>query len=142
LVQRPIGIPKRRLQQNLHRHRAKELNHALSNLIAFRLIARDADGMLALPPAVHDTLRQLGFGVSRPPAVRAWRVGRARPATKTQRLAWLRSYLRPAVGTPEWGKWMLAKRGGYARQRQCRAFGINPWEAGTRRRLELKHLRE
>lgn len=55
--------------------------------------------------------------------------------THAQRQALLRRYARPPVGTSEWGKWMLAKRGGYARQRQCRALGVNPSRAANAARL-------
>ena len=35
----------------------------------------------------------------------------------------------------DWGKRMLAKRAGYARQRQCRALGIHPTARATAARL-------
>jgi hypothetical protein len=40
----------------------------------------------------------------------------------------------PPVGTSDWGRAMLAKRGGLARQRQCRELGIHPTAEATRAR--------
>src|SRR5262249_20352012 len=50
---------------------------------------------------------------------------------------------RLAVNPPDsnWGKQMLAKRGGYARQRLARARGINPTEKATRVRLARQRRR-
>src|SRR5437773_8147487 len=39
-----------------------------------------------------------------------------------------------------WGKRMLAKRAGYARQRQCRRTGVHPTEKATRLRLLRRGL--
>src|SRR5712692_3373806 len=62
---------------------------------------------------------------------------------------WLRAILcgqarRLAVNPPSsaWGRKMLAKRGGYARQRQARAHGINPTEKATRVRLAKQRRRK
>jgi formiminotransferase-cyclodeaminase len=48
----------------------------------------------------------------------------------------------PPVGTSAWGRSMLAKQGGLARQRQCRALGINPTAEATARRLELRRINQ
>jgi hypothetical protein len=47
----------------------------------------------------------------------------------------VRDYLQRHRRSSDWGKWMLAKRGGYARQRQCRALGIDPTAQATAARM-------
>jgi hypothetical protein len=41
----------------------------------------------------------------------------------------------PPIATSDWGRSMRAKKGGYARQRQCRALGIHPTAPATTARL-------
>jgi hypothetical protein len=44
------------------------------------------------------------------------------------------------VGTSAWGHSMRSKKGGYARQRQCRALGIHPTAKATA--VRLKNLKK
>src|SRR5262245_33412079 len=107
------------LQHRMHRIPAKRLNRGLQGLLWVGVIARQEnwvvvaeDGKEALVGAV--------FGVSRSKDERALTRRGNKPRARRPKPAL------PPVGTSDWGCSMLAKRGGYARQRLCRNQGINP----------------
>jgi hypothetical protein len=108
---------------------------------------------------VREALRQADFGVSRPAQPRAQtdRGATGRKHARQRRRRYYESrdgrlHVMPAlvrgrrslppVGTSSWGRSMLAKKGGLARQRQCRALGIHPTAEATARRLELRLINQ
>ena len=153
------SVRKRTLQQRLRRLPATGLNRALSGLIGRGVITRDG-AWLVLVSEARTALFNAGIGVRRARGARALAEGRERQRPRERqktrargsRQVWHRDrYGRllampahgknsrrpvPPVGTSDWGRSQLARRGGLAAQRRYRAEGRCPTEAATRARLE------
>jgi hypothetical protein len=145
LLRQPDGRSKKRaLQQRMERLRAVRFNSTLQELITRGVIHRDGT-TLSLSAELYSALLQAGLAVRHRPQAPT----QARKQKPRKRLFYEdrdghvrslpasthgRRTLAPA-GTSLWGRQMLAKRGGLARQRQCRALGINPTAAATAARL-------
>jgi hypothetical protein len=127
----PEPVRRRHFQRALHRLRATRFNQALTGLVAAGLVICQ-DGCLIVPAEVRTAARDLGIGVRRPAPRRAWRRPQRQRLSRHEQV---RRYLQRHKGSSDWGKWMLAKRGGYARQAQCRALGIHPTAKATAARL-------
>ena len=154
-------IRKRDLQQLLHRIPAVRLNRALNSLIAAGILVREG-AYVTLPAHVRSVLLRPGVLVNQrlvPRALAPQRdEGRLRSArhptharelpggdsgwSQYSRIAVRRRRPLPRVGTSAWGRSMLAKRGGYARQQQCRVRGINPMAKATFVRLSRQRRRK
>ena len=148
LFRQPDGRSKKRaLQQRMERLRAVRFNSTLQELITIGVIHRDGT-TLSLSAELHSGLLQAGLAVTRSHHPRT----QARKPKPRKRLFYEdrdghvrcvpafthgRRTLAPA-GTSKWGRQMLAKRGGLARQRQCRLRKINPTAAATAARLRRK----
>ena len=145
LFRQPDGrSQKRALQQRMERLRAVRFNSTLQELITRGVIHRDGT-TLSLSVELYSALLQAGLAVTHPKNPRT----QARKPKPRKRLFYEdrdghvrcvpaythgRRTLAPA-GTSKWGRQMLAKRGGLARQRLCRAHGLNPTAAATAVRL-------
>jgi hypothetical protein len=166
LLRRPeTGIRKRTLQQTLHRLQAARLNRVLKALIEAGFVSI-VNGCLTLPIPVRSLLRRPGILVSRPIPARALTIRRGEtrlnratdrrfaPGTReNERLPFAQLQGRTTTSSPRrprrlpprrtsaWGRSMRAKKGGYARQQQCRLLGINPTEKATMVRLARQKLK-
>ena len=150
LARRPADwLPKRELQQRLHRVPAPRFNTALDGLVGRGLVLRDGR-RIALRKGVQEVLLEAGLVVNRRTrthAIADRAVRRHRPLRRMRYVEtvdgtsyWQPLFVNgkrtlPPVGTSAWGRSMAAKRGGYARQKQCRALGIHPTAKATAVRL-------
>jgi len=135
--------PKRAPQQRMHRLGAKRFNLAPKGLKDLGIVSRDCR-QLELREGVREVLNRLGLGVNRRTRERAVANHRARPErVRSVRKVGIQVNVHgqqvpverrrrplPPRGTSDWGRSMHARRGGYARQRQCRRLGINPTAKG------------
>ncbi len=154
-------VRKRTLQQRLRRLPATDLNRALNGLIGMGVVTR-AGVWLVLVSEARTVLLNAGIGVRRARGARALAEGRERHRPRERqntrargpRLVWHRDRHGrllampahgkdsrrpvPPVGTSDWGRSQLARRGGLAVQRRYRAEGRCPTEAATRARLQRR----
>jgi hypothetical protein len=154
LGHRENPFPKRRLQQRLRRMHAVPFNQALNDLKELGIVASQG-AWLMMPPEVRDALIHASASVRQ----KAHRERALATGTRSRRarvkLIWYedrrgrlrrrRAFVKgrrtlPPEGTSDWGRSMAAKKGGLARQRQCRELGINPTAAATAARRAQKGL--
>jgi hypothetical protein len=149
-------VTKRHVQQCLHRITAARLNPAIAGLVAEGFLVRDGK-WLVLSADVRAILVEAGFrGVNRSGRGRALARGRAQKGQKRRRFVYFtdragRLVIKPAlkhgrrpvppVGTSEWGRSQLARRGGLAEQRMYRAAGVHPTAAATQARRDRQQRR-
>jgi hypothetical protein len=131
---------------------ARRLNAALEGLVVAKVMVRDGVD-LVLGPNMRPVLMAADELVNRLRSARALtdRTVKRRTAPRKRRwyedkngqMRWRPAFVNgrrtlPPVGTSAWGRSMLGKKGGYARQRQCKALGINPTAQATAARLSQK----
>jgi len=154
LGHRDNPFPKRRLQQRLRRMHAGPFNQALNDLKELGIVASQG-AWLMVPPEVRDALIHASASVrQKGRRERALATG-TRSRRARVKLAWYedrggrlrcrRAFVKgrrtlPPKRTSDWGRSMAAKKGGLARQRQCRELGINPTAAATAARRAQKGL--
>jgi hypothetical protein len=143
---RVTGVRKRVLQQVMHRIPACRFNNAIAELLEAGFLRRIGTRLTLSPSAraaIETHVNQVLAKRAQTAADEAARRSRARDARLERRMASGRpsgTRARPQRNTSAWGRWMFAKRGGYAMQRKCRILGINPTEKATRVRMMKQAL--